>query len=61
LTTVLDYVKDEAEKDYQMLSGISESVENVDSVWLNTRARLPLAGSLDYLGGIASSACNWKF
>lgn len=51
---VLDYVKDEAEKDYQMLSGISESVESTDSVWLNTRARLPWL-VVGLAGGIASS------
>jgi magnesium transporter len=57
---VLDYVKDEAEKDYQMLSGISESVENVDSVWLNTRARLPWL-IIGLLGGIASSLVIGNF
>lgn len=51
---VMDYVKDEAEKDYQMLSGISESVESTDSVWLNTRARLPWL-VVGLAGGIASS------
>ncbi len=51
---VLDYVKDEAEKDYQMLSGISESVESTDSIWLNTRARLPWL-VVGLAGGIASS------
>jgi magnesium transporter len=57
---VLDYVKDEAEKDYQMLSGISESVENIDSVWLNTRARLPWL-VVGLLGGIASSLVIGNF
>jgi magnesium transporter len=57
---VLDYVKDEAEKDYQMLSGISESVENVDSVWLNTRARLPWL-IIGLFGGIASSLVIGNF
>ena len=38
---VMDVVKDEAEKDYQMASGISEDVESSDSVWTLTRARLP--------------------
>ena len=51
---VLDYVKDEAEKDYQMLSGISESVESTDSVLLNTRARLPWL-VIGLAGGVASS------
>ena len=38
---VMDVVKEEAEKDYQMASGISEDVEASDSVWTLTRARLP--------------------
>ena len=38
---VMDVVKEEAEKDYQMASGISEVVESSDSVWALTRARLP--------------------
>ncbi len=38
---VMDVVKEEAEKDYQMASGISEDVESRDSVWGLTRARLP--------------------
>ena len=48
---VMDVVKDEAEKDYQMASGITEDVEATDSIWQLTRARLPwliigLAGGL---------------
>lgn len=57
---VLDYVKDEAEKDYQMLSGISESVESTDSVWLNTRARLPWL-IVGLAGGVASSLVIGNF
>lgn len=38
---IMDVVKEEAEKDYQMASGISEDVESSDSVWAHTRARLP--------------------
>ena len=38
---VMDVVKEEAEKDYQMASGISEDVESNDSIWTHTRARLP--------------------
>ena len=38
---VVEVIKEEAEKDYQMASGISEDVESSDSVWLLTRARLP--------------------
>jgi len=38
---VVDVIKEEAEKDYQMASGISEDIESSDSVWLLTRARIP--------------------
>ena len=51
---VLDYMQDEAEKDYQMLSGISEDVESSDSVWLLSRARLPWL-IIGLIGGIGSS------
>lgn len=48
---IVDVIKEEADKDYQMASGISESVDSTDSVRLLTRARLPwlLVG---LLGGI---------
>ncbi len=38
---VVDFIKEEAERDYQLASGISESVEASDTVWLLSRARLP--------------------
>ncbi|MFM9944353.1 MAG: magnesium transporter [Bacteroidia bacterium] len=38
---VIDFVKEEADKDYQLLSGISENVESTDKVWVLSRARLP--------------------
>ena len=38
---VVDVMREEAEKDYQMASGISEDVESSDSAWILTRARLP--------------------
>jgi len=48
---VIDFVKEESDKDYQLLSGISENVESTDKVWVLSRARLPwliigLAGGL---------------
>ena len=50
---VMDIMKEEAEKDYQMASGISEDVESSDTVWEITRARLPwlLIGMLGGLFG----------
>ncbi len=38
---IVDFLRDEAEKDYQMVSGISDDIEPSDSVWKITRARLP--------------------
>ncbi|MCK4661258.1 MAG: magnesium transporter [Bacteroidales bacterium] len=38
---VLDVIREEAEKDYQLVSGITEDVEPFDKVWRLTRARLP--------------------
>jgi len=38
---VMDVVKEEADKDYQMASGHSEVVEATDTVWVLSRARLP--------------------
>jgi len=38
---MVDFIKDEAEKDYQLAAGISQDVEADDSILLLTRARLP--------------------
>ena len=38
---VMDIVKEEAEKDYQMASGLIEDIELNDSILENTRARIP--------------------
>jgi len=38
---VVDVIREERERDYQMLAGISEDIESSDSVFLQTRARLP--------------------
>lgn len=38
---VVDVIRDEAEKDYQMISGISEDIEPDDRLIVQTRARLP--------------------
>jgi magnesium transporter len=37
----VDILRDEAEKDYQMASGLTEDVESDDNVYVLTRARLP--------------------
>ena len=38
---VVDVIREEADKDYQMASGISEDIEHSDSIWQLMRARLP--------------------
>jgi magnesium transporter len=38
---VVDVIKEEAEKDYALASGISGNVESTDSIYVLTRARLP--------------------
>jgi magnesium transporter len=51
---VVDFIKEEADKDYQLMSGISEDVELTDKVWILSRARLPWL-LIGLLGGIAGS------
>lgn len=50
---IVDFIKDEAEKDYQMAAGISQDVEADDSIWQLTRARLPWL-ILALIGGFVS-------
>jgi len=38
---LFDVMREEADKDYQMMSGLTEDVEHTDKVWQLTRARLP--------------------
>lgn len=52
---VVDVIKEEAEKDYQMASGLSEDVEATDGVWAITRARIPWL-LIGMAGGIASAS-----
>ena len=51
---ILDFIKEEADKDYQMAAGISEDVEADSSVWELTRARLPwlILGLFGGLGAV---------
>ena len=57
---VLDFVKEEADKDYQMLSGISKSVEVKDKVWVLSKARLPWL-IIGLFGGVLSSIVIGQF
>ncbi len=50
---IIDFIKDEADRDYQMAAGISEDVEADDSILKHTRARLPWL-ILALLGGFVS-------
>jgi len=48
---VIDFIREEAEKDYQMVSGISGDVEPGDKIWEILRARLPWL-LIGLIGGI---------
>ena len=50
---IVDFIKEEAEKDYQMAAGISQDVEADDSILQLTRARLPWL-VLGLFGGLGS-------
>jgi len=50
----VNVIKEEAEKDYQMASGISEKIDSYDNVWIVSRARLPWL-LIGLLGGILGS------
>ncbi|MAP81780.1 MAG: magnesium transporter [Aequorivita sp.] len=49
---IVDFIKEEAEKDYQMAAGISQDVEADDGIFKQTKARLPwlLIGMFGGLG-----------
>ena len=51
---VVDLMKEEAEKDYQLASGLSDEVESDDSLWEMTRARLPWL-LIGLFGGLAGA------
>lgn len=51
---VVDVITEQAEEDRQLMSGITEDVEEDDSIWRNTRARLPWL-FIGILGGMVSA------
>jgi magnesium transporter len=57
---IVDFITEEAEKDYQLASGISQDVEANDSIWELTRARFPWL-VLGLLGGIGAAAIMGLF
>lgn len=54
LDDVVDIIKEEADKDFQLASGISERIESNASVWRISRARLPWL-LIGMVGGIFSA------
>ena len=57
---IVDVIKEEAEKDYQLAAGISQDVEADDSIWNLTRARLPWL-FLGLVGGVGAAAIMGGF
>ena len=52
---IVDVIREEAEKDYQLAAGISREVEADDSIWELTRARLPWL-LIGMFGGIGAAS-----
>ena len=57
---VMDEVREQAERDYQLASGLSQDVESDDSVFRQTSARLPWL-LIGMLGGIGNSMILGNF
>jgi magnesium transporter len=57
---IIDVIKEEAERDYQMAAGISQGVEADASIWELTRARLPWL-VLGLFGGAAAAVIMGGF
>lgn len=57
---VMDRVREQAERDYQLASGISQDVESKDNVLVQTYARLPWL-LIGMIGGITNSAILGRF
>ena len=57
---IVDVIKDEADKDYQLAAGITQGVEADDTIWELTRARLPWL-FLGLLGGVGAASIMGVF
>lgn len=57
---VMDEIREQSERDYQLASGLSQDVDTDDSVIRQTRARLPWL-LLGMVGGITNSVILGKF
>jgi magnesium transporter len=60
LDDIVDVIKDEAEKDYQLAAGLTDDVEADDSIWELTRARLPWL-VLGMFGGMGAASIMGGF
>jgi magnesium transporter len=57
---VVDVMKEEADKDYQMAAGITDDVEADDNIWVLTKARLPWL-VLGMIGGLGAGSIMGGF
>ncbi|MDX5583784.1 MAG: magnesium transporter [Aureibaculum sp.] len=57
---IVDVIKEEADRDYQMAAGLTEDVEADDTIWELTRARLPWL-FLGLIGGVGAAAIMGNF
>ena len=57
---IVDVIREEADKDYQLAAGISQDVEADDSIWVLTRARLPWL-FLGLIGGVGAAGIMGGF
>ena len=57
---IVDVIKEEAEKDYQLAAGITQDIEADDSILQQTKARLPWL-FLGLLGGIVAALIMGNF
>ena len=57
---IVDLIKEEAEKDYQMAAGITEDIDADDSIIEKTKARLPWL-ILGLVGGLAAASIMGGF
>jgi len=57
---IVDVIKEEAERDYQLASGLTEDVEHSDNIYRNARARLPWL-TIGLAGGIFGALILGRF
>lgn len=57
---MVDFIKEEADKDFQLQAGLTENVESDDKIWILSRARLPWL-LIGLTGGLASSSLISRF